>query len=91
MIMVEMICIQCEKLFSVVPSKYNIRKYCSRKCFSEALSKKILKSCLFCEESFLFSPRLIKRKYCSTKCSGKALSQKLKKLNCLKENEEDLG
>lgn len=64
-------CQQCDKIFSVRPSKSN-QKFCSRECKGHSQKTSILINCQECNTGFYAKPCDIKRsrKYCSHKCRG---------------------
>ena len=75
--MVERQCLNCGVVFKMsAPKPPRIRgKFCSKKCYAEAQSKKVERSCGFCGKSFLIKRSDIKLgrgKFCSKQCHGSA-------------------
>lgn len=79
---VECKCLNCGKIFEVIPSdiKYGKGKYCSKECRLSHKPKTIKCKCLYCGADFTRHLSMVKlghNKYCSRKCSGQAKSKKI--------------
>lgn len=86
----EIVCLHCGKIKRLCPSQAKKQKYCSRECYSAALSKSMMGEghprwgggrvemvCVECGTVKLVKPCELKyRKYCSKKCYGKAISRR---------------
>ena len=71
----QQICQECDELFHVPPSTVRLGKgkYCSRECYSSAISQKILRFCDICGDEFFVSPSISSQRYCSRGCYAKAI------------------
>lgn len=65
-------CPVCEKRFWVIPSHFDKRKYCSKKCKGIAQQKKITVKCATCNKEFdiclTYYRRKRNKRYCSREC-----------------------
>ncbi len=65
----EKICSLCSVEFSVKPSHFKRRIYCSRKCHSKSKEKRKIRGCETCGTEFKYSAEYNPdRRYCSHKC-----------------------
>lgn len=77
------ICEYCGKEFKVIPSRFDKRRFCSKKCAGKWLSKckvRPKKTCKYCGKKFYVQPsRLDERQFCSRVCYGKWRSENIPK------------
>lgn len=71
-------CKQCNKEFSLPPSKAEGRKYCGMKCYKESVNTDTIVECKQCGDDFKAKKWEIEgdnRQYCSTDCYHKNLKE----------------
>lgn len=67
---IHLVCIECGKVFDVIPSDHRLKgagiKYCSKECASKGLQTGEIKTCEFCGKEFYTT----RHRFCSKTCAN---------------------